>query len=169
MPHPPYSFVNHCEPFSLTGDGRVVAVNSCLLPVAALVGCEVLTSEGLGNSRSGFHPVQGEEGAGQQAVNSTPSRCKRETAGCGVTTPQQDVPRSQHMIQGLSTLTRPACVLPFCYYCCCHHCCCRAPGCLPWHPVWLLFPRHCGVNTCSTHGSSRQGASRTQQQQQQQQ
>jgi xanthine dehydrogenase iron-sulfur cluster and FAD-binding subunit A len=35
----------------------VLALNSCLLPVAALHGAAVLTSSGLGSSRSGFHEL----------------------------------------------------------------------------------------------------------------
>ena len=37
----------------------MLAVNSCLLPVGALEGCHIITSEGLGNSRTGFNQVQG--------------------------------------------------------------------------------------------------------------
>jgi xanthine dehydrogenase iron-sulfur cluster and FAD-binding subunit A len=37
----------------------VLAVNSCLLPVGALEGYHIITSEGLGNSRTGFNQVQG--------------------------------------------------------------------------------------------------------------
>jgi xanthine dehydrogenase iron-sulfur cluster and FAD-binding subunit A len=36
----------------------VLALTSCLLPVAALHGCHVLTAAGLGSSRAGFHEVQ---------------------------------------------------------------------------------------------------------------
>jgi hypothetical protein len=50
------------------GGGSVVAVNSCLLPVASLGGCHIITSEGLGNSRSGFHEVHGESLRGQRVT-----------------------------------------------------------------------------------------------------
>jgi xanthine dehydrogenase/oxidase len=35
-----------------------LAINSCLFPLIAVDGCSITTTEGLGNSRSGFHPIQ---------------------------------------------------------------------------------------------------------------
>jgi xanthine dehydrogenase iron-sulfur cluster and FAD-binding subunit A len=40
------------------GQQSVLALNSCLLPVAALHGAHVITAAGLGSSRRGFHEVQ---------------------------------------------------------------------------------------------------------------
>ena len=37
-------------------------LNACLAPVASLAGCEVATSQGLGNSKAGFHAIQGRVG-----------------------------------------------------------------------------------------------------------
>ena len=41
-------------------DGKVssVGVNSCVVKLAALDGCSITTTDGLGNSRDGYHPIQ---------------------------------------------------------------------------------------------------------------
>ncbi|XP_028395681.1 xanthine dehydrogenase-like [Dendronephthya gigantea] len=41
-----------------TKKDKVMAVNSCLLPLFATDGCKITTTEGLGSSRSGYHPIQ---------------------------------------------------------------------------------------------------------------
>lgn len=35
-----------------------MAVNACLCPLYAVIGCHVITVEGIGNVRDGLHPVQ---------------------------------------------------------------------------------------------------------------
>ena len=40
------------------GHERYSSVNACLLPLGTLHGAAVTTTEGLGNSQDGFHPVQ---------------------------------------------------------------------------------------------------------------
>jgi hypothetical protein len=42
-----------------SGTTSTRVINACLAPVAALDGCAITTSQGLGNSRAGHHPVQG--------------------------------------------------------------------------------------------------------------
>jgi hypothetical protein len=41
--------------------GAVVtqSINACLAPVGNLAGCSITTASGLGNSREGYHPIQG--------------------------------------------------------------------------------------------------------------
>ena len=39
-------------------DVQHYAVNACLCPVYAAIGCHVITVEGIGNPRDGLHPVQ---------------------------------------------------------------------------------------------------------------
>lgn len=39
--------------------GKVLTINACLAPVGSLAGYHVLTAAGVGNSKQGFHPVQG--------------------------------------------------------------------------------------------------------------
>jgi xanthine dehydrogenase iron-sulfur cluster and FAD-binding subunit A len=44
----------------LGSDGQVshMSINSCLRPLAALDGCSITTTEGLGGPKDGFHPIQ---------------------------------------------------------------------------------------------------------------
>lgn len=52
----------------LTG---VLTINACLAPVGSLSGYQVVTASGVGDSKKGFHPVQGghrgREGQGRVA------------------------------------------------------------------------------------------------------
>ena len=43
---------------SADDDVQHMAVNACLCPVYAAVGCHIITVEGIGNARDGLHPVQ---------------------------------------------------------------------------------------------------------------
>lgn len=41
------------------GKERTTSINSCLCPIGSLHGASITTVEGIGNSKAGFHPVQG--------------------------------------------------------------------------------------------------------------
>ena len=43
----------------LTGQVQTRSINSCLAPLGTLDGVQIITVEGLGNSKKGFSPVQG--------------------------------------------------------------------------------------------------------------
>jgi 2Fe-2S iron-sulfur cluster binding domain len=43
---------------SVDSEVHHMAVNACLCPAYAAVGCHIVTVEGIGNSRDGLHPVQ---------------------------------------------------------------------------------------------------------------
>ena len=49
--------LNACH---LAGRIQTRSINSCLAPIGTLDGVQVITVEGLGNSKKGFHPVQGD-------------------------------------------------------------------------------------------------------------
>jgi xanthine dehydrogenase iron-sulfur cluster and FAD-binding subunit A len=46
------------NPMQVLGHERYSRVNACLLPLGTLHGAAVTTTEGLGNSQDGFHPVR---------------------------------------------------------------------------------------------------------------
>ena len=41
------------------GKERFTAINSCLCPVGSVDGASITTVEGIGNSKAGYHAVQG--------------------------------------------------------------------------------------------------------------
>ncbi|KYN35640.1 Xanthine dehydrogenase, partial [Trachymyrmex septentrionalis] len=43
---------------SVTSKGKTIAVNSCLVPILICDGWHILTTEGLGNKRNGYHSIQ---------------------------------------------------------------------------------------------------------------
>ncbi len=43
------------------GKDRFTTINSCLCPVGSVDGASITTAEGIGNSKAGYHAVQGVE------------------------------------------------------------------------------------------------------------
>ena len=45
--------------YAIAGKTHTRSINSCLAPLGTLDGAQIITVEGIGNSKKGFHPVQG--------------------------------------------------------------------------------------------------------------
>lgn len=58
--YPPRSLKECIAWTCIAGKERTTSINSCLCPIGSLDGASITTVEGIGNSKAGFHPVQGE-------------------------------------------------------------------------------------------------------------